>query len=90
MGADGHIYILKHTDVLEAFPDADELFTYFDTHYLDELDGVKYDHLYYGDNIYDSWDAYWPEYVKDDKLLKRLYEFQDWIEENNTHWEVWT
>lgn len=91
MGADGHIRIWRRTDVEEVFPDCQELFGLLPTHYLDELDGVKYDHCYWGDNLYDHWTEYYESSLKGDvEKTKRMEEFIHWLETHGTHWEVWT
>lgn len=106
MGADGHIQIWRDDKVREAFPDCDELFSDLPTHYSDELDGVKYHHCYWGDNMMVRWDdpddwymAHYrpmngeltPEQEKENRdKKKRLTEFVNWLNANGTYWEVWT
>lgn len=104
MGADGHIMIWRDDVVREAFQNCDELFACLPTHYTNELDGVKYHHCYWGDNLWveywDEGDWYVPPYVESNatpeaieaKRVKKemLKGFVAWLEKNGTHWEVWT
>lgn len=87
MGADGHILIWRRDRVKATFPDCEELFSQIPTHYLDELDGVQYDHVYWGDNLMDHWtDSY-------GEPSERMKEFLHWLQRkdaNPTEWEVWT
>ena len=66
MGADGHIHIWRSSVVRATWPDADELFDCLPSHYRHALDGVEYDHCYFGDNLYQSYtdpdDWYMPHY----------------------------
>lgn len=89
MGADGHILIWRRERVKAAWPDCEELFRNIDTHYLDVLDGVEYDHVYWGDNLMNCW---WEHYETDPAKKERLDAFCKWLqyESNPTHWEVWT
>ena len=97
MGADGHIKIWRSDVVRERFPDADELFQYFHTHYIHELDGVKYDHLYWGTGMEYIWsdpddlDYHFGD-VLPKELRPRVLELITWLDspKNGTQWEVWT
>ena len=104
MGADGHIHIWKDEDVRTEFPDCNELFACLPTHYVNELDGTRYHHCYFGDNIWvyyaDEEDWYLPhDWVKErtndqeverTAMKQRLEKFIKWLDANKTHWEVWT
>ena len=93
MGADGHISIVRTDKLKEAFPDADELVGFLPTHYRHTLDGISYDHLYSGSHMADCWwdEKDWHLYDSEiNKYNKRLRELCDWIQDNSTHWEVWT
>lgn len=91
MGADGHIQIWRDETVRAQFPDCDQLFACLPTHYADELDGVKYHHCYWGDNLWSDWTDQHEWYTdKDSPDRERLTEFVTWLEKNGTHWEVWT
>lgn len=94
MGADGHIKIWRDDEAREAFPDCDELFECLPTHYVDNLDGVKYHHCYWGDNLWVQWDEVGDWYLFGEKDTEenraRLKEFCEWLHRNGTHWEVWT
>ncbi len=102
MGADGHIKIWRDETVRAEFQDCDELFYSLPNHYTDELDGVKYHHCYWGDNMYVSWRDESDWYVEphepttdDEEALResrlaRLREFVAWLDKNGTWWEVWT
>lgn len=94
MGADGHIIIWRDDKVREQFPDCDELFRLLPTHYTDHLDGVKYHHCYWGDNLPVDWESEDDWYIFShpdrDHLEVRLREFCNWLSKNGTSWEVWT
>jgi len=99
MGAEGNIIIWRDDIVRRKWPDCDELFRHIPTHYLDELDGIKYHHCYWGDNLYVDWGYekdWYVDYYKDGKgiikhnIKNRLIEFVEWLEANGTTWEVWT
>lgn len=94
MGADGHIKIWRDDVVRAQFSDCDTLFACLPTHYTDKLDGVKYHHCYWGDNLWGDWrsEDEWYLHNANDKLVDkaRVAEFVLWLDANGTHWEVWT
>ena len=92
MGADGHIKIWRDDAVRAEFPDCDALFYCLPTHYADELDGVKYHHVYWGDNLWVGWDDPddWYDHAPDTPPKERIQAFCKWLDANGTHWEVWT
>lgn len=91
MGADGHIQIWRDDVVRAAWPDCDALFDCLPTHYADELDGVKYHHVYRGDSYATEWDDPGEWYDSSGEVdTARLQEFVDWLNARSTDWEVWT
>lgn len=94
MGADGHIKIWRDETVRAQFPDCDTLFECLPAYYSDMLDGVKYHHCYWGDNLFSDWRCETDWYIPsdDDKAVSedRLVEFVAWLDKHGTHWEVWT
>jgi hypothetical protein len=89
MGADGHIAIWKHSEVIEAFSDAAKLFMCLQNTYKDTLDGVEYWHSYWGDNLGDYWACRDDWLLDNDVDVLRLAEFVGWLSVNYTEWEVW-
>lgn len=93
MGADGHIGIIKRSETLEIFPKADKYINKLPNAYIHELNGEKYYHCYWGDNMdchfQDPDDFY---IYKDDppELKDELTKFVKWFWNNMTRWEVWT
>lgn len=97
MGADGHIRIWRDDLVRSIWPDCDQMFAEFSTHYCDEMDGIKYHHVYWGDNggygIDDVYPKYWSKYEWERCGFdnhERLLAFADWLWNNGVSWEVWT
>ena len=94
MGADGHIQIWRDDVVRKKFPDCDKLFSYLPTHYADELDGIKYHHCYWGDNLWCSWRDSDNWYLSDEgkDFEEHLAKFVEWLDNQapSAHWEVWT
>lgn len=91
MGADGNIIIWNSKKVRQEWPDADEMFSRMPSYYKDMLDGVEYDHCYWGDNLYESWDDcndWYPKCTAEEK--DRIKKFTSWLWQNGTEWEVWT
>ena len=89
MGADGHIIIWKDEDVRKEWPDCDDLFSCLPTHYEDTLNGIKYHHCYWGDNLYISWSEDW--FARDGMDERRIAAFANWLYDNyEAEWEVWT
>jgi hypothetical protein len=89
MGADGHISIWKHSEVIEAFSDAAKLFMCLPNTYKDTLDGIEYWHSYWGDNLGDYWACREDWLLDNDVDFLRLAEFVGWLSANYTEWEVW-
>ena len=91
--ADGHIAIWQHKKVVAAFPEADQLFQLISSHYKDELLGVEYDHVYWGDNLSDLWSDPGDSYLclHPEIPAERFEAFLAWLQGHfDAEWEVWT
>lgn len=97
MGCEGGIYIISDEKLKEKWGEKGGILAnQIPRHYCNEIDGKKYHHFYYGNNMIeydpfelDSWDY---EYAKKkcniDKI--ELDEFVSWLKGNTKDWEVWT
>jgi hypothetical protein len=94
LGADGHIAIWRFDKILAAFPeDGEKLAFMLPQPYIDELDGVKYLHSYWGEPDYSRWAEHenWLYVAEGYPTVERQREFLAWLVANKSgEWEVWT